>query len=80
MSTGTKIFKICHFEVQNDRIWLKNDDSPGESFPLTDIQSKSCTSLPQTEFWPKNKKDHRNKNFQKNAVRRPKLWILAEKR
>ena len=67
MSTETKIFKKCHFRDRNDRIWLKNDDSPGESFPLTNIQSKSCTNLSQTEFWHK-KKDHRNKNFQKNAV------------
>ena len=35
MSTETKIFKKCHFGDRNDRISLKNDDSPAESFPLT---------------------------------------------
>ena len=52
-STETKIFKKCNFRHRNDRIWLKNDDSPGESFPLTYFQSKSSTNLPQTEFWKK---------------------------
>ena len=45
-STETKTFKKCNFVERNDRIWLKNDDSPGESFPLTYFQSKSCTNLP----------------------------------
>ena len=49
-STETKIFKKCNFVDRNDRIWLKNDESPGESFPLTYFQSKSSTNLPQTEF------------------------------
>ena len=63
-----KIFKKCNFVDRNDRIWLKNDDSPRESFPLTYFQSKSCTNLPQTEFWRKKKNDHRNENFEKNAI------------
>ena len=50
IGTRMKIFKKCHFEDRNNRIWLKNDDSPGESFPLTYFQSKICTNLPQTEF------------------------------
>ena len=68
-STETKTFKKCNFEERNDRIWLKNDDSTGESFPLTDFQSKSCTNLPQNEFWDKKKKkNHRNENFEKHAI------------
>ena len=63
-----KIFKKCHFGDQNVRISLKNDDSPGESFPLTYFQSKICTNLPQIEFWHKKKK------------RPPKRWNLAKKR
>ena len=55
-STETEIFKKCQFEDKNDRIWQKNEDSPEESFPLTYFQSKSCTNLPQTEFWRKKKK------------------------
>ena len=47
-------------EHWNDRIWPKNDDSPGESFPLTYFQSKSCTNLPQTEFWKKCRVGGRN--------------------
>ena len=50
-----KIFKNCHFRDRNDRIWPKNDDSPGESFPFTYFQLKSCTNLPQTEFRRKKK-------------------------
>ena len=78
-----KIFeKKCHVIDRNDRIWLKNDDSPGESFPLTNFQSKSCTNLAQTEFWRKKKNNnHRNENFfKKISFRRPKRWNLAEKR
>ena len=56
------------FGDRNDRISLKTDDSPGESFPLTYFQSKICTNLPQTEFCRKKKNDHRNKNFEKNAM------------
>ena len=73
-----KIFKKCHFEDQNDRIWLKNDDSPWESFPLTNIQLKICTNLPQTEFWRKKKKTTETKIFKTMLFRRPKRWILAE--
>ena len=116
-STEMKNFKKCNFGDRNDRIWLKNDDSPGESFPfpyfqfksaliclklnsgakkkrlpkrkflkkchvggrndgiwpkndqpltesylLTHFQSKSCTTLSETEFWHK-KKEHWNENF-----------------
>ena len=63
MTTETKSFKKCNFVDWNDRIWLKNEDSPRESSPSTYFQSKSCTNLPQTEFWRKKKNDHRNKNF-----------------
>ena len=62
-STGTKIFKKCHIGDRNDRIWLKNNDSPGESFPLTYFKSKSCTNLPQTEFWRKKKKTNTETKF-----------------
>ena len=78
MSTETKIFKKCNFVHRNDRIWLKNDDSPGESFPLTYFQSKSCTNLPQTEFWHKKKKTTETKILKNTPLRRPKRWNLAE--
>ena len=68
MSTETKIFKKCHFGDRNDRISLKNDDSPGESFPLTDFQSKRSTNLPQTKFWCQKQNNDRNENFEKNAM------------
>ena len=72
-STETKIFKKCHFGDRNDRIWLKNDDSPGESFSLTYFQSKSCTNLPQTEFWcEKKKKTTETKILKKMPFRNPK--------
>ena len=80
MSTETKIFKKCHFGDRNDRISRKNDDSPGESFPLTYFHSKSCTNFPQTEFWRKKKKnDHRNENFQKNAVSQAETMEFGRK-
>ena len=63
-----KNFLKCNFGYRNDRISLKNDDSPGESFPLTYFQSKICTNLPQIEFCRKKRNDHRNKNFEKNAI------------
>ena len=78
-STGTKIFKKCHFGDRNDRIWLKNDDSPGESFPLTYFQSTSCTNLPQIEFWCKKKNEHRNKNFEKNAISKAETMEFGRK-
>ena len=68
MSTETKIFKKCNFGDRNDRIWLKNDDSPGESFPLTYFQSKSSTNFPQLEFWQQQQNEYRNENFEKNAM------------
>ena len=55
-STETKIFRKCSFGDRNNRIWLKNDDSPVVSFPLTSFHLKSCANLPQTEFWRKQKK------------------------
>ena len=67
-STETKIFRKCNFGDRNDRISPKNDDSPGESIPLTYFQSKSSTNLPQTKFWRQKQNDYRNKNFQKNAM------------
>ena len=76
-----KNFKTMPFRRPNDRIWLKNDDSPGESFPLTYFKSKSCTNLPQTEFWRKKQNDYRNKNFEKKCYfGGRKRWNLAKKR
>ena len=63
-----KNFLKCNFGNQNDRISLKNDDSPGESFPLTYFQSKSSTNLTQTEFWRQKQNDNRNENLEKNAM------------
>ena len=60
-----KIFKKFNFGVRNDRIWPKNDDSPGKCFPLTYFQSKSCTNLPQTEFWHKKKMNTETKFWEK---------------
>ena len=68
MSTETKIFKKCHFRDRNDRISLKNDDSAGESFPLSYFQWKSSTNFPQTEFWDQKQNEYRNENFEKNAM------------
>ena len=62
-----KIFKKCNFGDRNYRISLKNDDSPGESFPLTYFQSKICTNLPQTEFCRKKKPTTKTKIL-KNAM------------
>ena len=47
---------------------MKNDESPGESFPLTYFQSKSSTNLTQTEFWRQKQNDHRKEHFKKNAM------------
>ena len=80
MSTETKIFKKCNFVDRNDRIWLKNDDSPGESFPLTYFQSKSFANLPQNEFWRKKKIEHRNKNFVKNAISEAETMKFGRKK
>ena len=66
MSTETKIFKKCHLRDRNDRISLKNDKSPGESFSLTYFQSKICTNLTKIEFCRK-KKNHRNENLKKKS-------------
>ena len=79
MSTETKIFKKNNFRDQNDRIWLKNDESPGESFPLTYFQSKSSTNLPQTEFWRQKQNDNQNEKFEKYAMSEAKRWNLDEK-
>ena len=80
MSTETKIFNKCHFGDRNDTFWLKNDGSPGESFLLTYFESKSCTNLPQTEFWRKKKKnDHRNENFEKNAISEAETMEFGQK-
>ena len=75
-----KNFKKSNFEDRNDRIWLKNDDSPGESFPLTYFQSKSSTNFPQTEFWHQNKTTIETKILKKMPCRRAKQLNLAEKR
>ena len=64
-STETKSFKKGNFVDRNDRIWLKNEDSPRESSPSTYFQSKSCTNLPQTEFWRKKKKTTETKILKK---------------
>ena len=63
-----KNFLKCNFGYRNDRISLKNDDSPGESFPLTYFQSKSSTNFPQTEFRQQQQNEYRNENFEKNAM------------
>ena len=63
-----KNFLKCNFGYRNDRISLKNDDSPGESFPLTYFQSKSSTNFPQLEFWQQQQNEYRNENFEKNAM------------
>ena len=78
-STETKIFKKCHFGDRNDKIWLKNDDSPGESFPLTYFQSKSSTNLPQTEFWRRKQNENRNENFEKNAMSKAETMEFGRK-
>ena len=80
MSTETKIFKKYNFRDRNDRIWLKNDDSPGESVPLTYFQSKSFANLPQIEFWRKKKNDHRNENFVKNAISEAETMEFGRKK
>ena len=54
-STETKIFKKCSFGDRNDRICLKNDDSPGEPFPLTYFQFKSALICLKINSGAKNK-------------------------
>ena len=75
-----KNFKKCNFGDRNYRIWLKNDDSPGESFPLTYFQSKSSTNLRQTEFWRQKQNDFRNENFEKNAISEAETMEFGQKR
>ena len=74
-----KNFKKCNFGDRNDRIWLKNDDSPGESFPLTYFQSKSSTNLPKIKFWRQKQNDYRNENFEKNAMSENKTMEVGKK-
>ena len=50
-----KFLKKCNFRDRNDRIWLKNDDSPGESFPLTYFQLKSALICLKLNSGAKNK-------------------------
>ena len=50
-----------------------------ESFSLTYFQSKSCINLPESEFWRKKKKDHRNENFQKNAISMAETMEFGQK-
>ena len=78
-STETKIFKKCNFGDRNDRNWLKNDESPGESFPFTYFHLKSSTNLPQTKFWCQKQNDDRNENFQKNAMSEAKTMEFGWK-
>ena len=78
-STETKIFKKYNFRDRNDRIWLKNDDSPGESFPLTYFQSKSFANLPQTEFWHKKQRRPKQKFSKKCRFRGRNDGILPKK-
>ena len=71
-------FKTMPFRRPNDRIWLKNDDSPTESFLLTYFQSKSSTNLPQTEFQRKKKTTTEKKIFKKKChfgVRNDGIWL-----
>ena len=63
-----KNFLKCNFGYRNDRISLKNDDSPGEPFSLTYFQSKSSTNFAQLEFWQQQQNEYRNENFEKNAM------------
>ena len=79
MNADTEIFKKCHFGDRNDRIWLKNDDSPRESFPLTYFQLKSCTNLPQTKFPRQTQNDYQNENFEKNAMSEAKTMEFGRK-
>ena len=77
MNAKTEIFKKCHFGDRNDRIWLKNDDSPGESFPLTNFQSKSCTNFSSNRILAPKKNNHRNEYFRKKscfAGRNEGIW------
>ena len=74
-----KYFLNCNFGYRNDRISLKNDDSPGESFPLTYFQSKSSTNLPQTKFWRKKQNDYRHENFEKNAMSKAETMEFGRK-
>ena len=78
-STETKIFKKCNFGDRNDRIWLKNDESPGESFPLTYFQSKSSTNFPQTELWDQKQNEYRNENFEKSAMSKAETMEFGRK-
>ena len=79
-STEMKIFKKCNFWDRNDRIWLKNDDSPGEFFPLNYFQSKSALICLKLNSGAKNKTTAETKILKKMPCRRPKRWNLAEKR
>ena len=74
-----KNFLKCNFGYRNDRISLKNDDSPGESFQLTYFQSKSSTNLPQTEFWRQKQNENRNENFEKNAMSKAETMEFSRK-
>ena len=74
-----KNFLKWNFGYRNDRISLKNDDSPGESFPLTYFQSKSSTNLPQTEFWRQKQNENRNENFEKNAMSEAEMMEFGRK-
>ena len=74
-----KNFLKCNFGYRNDRISLKNDDSPGESFPLTYFQSKSSTNFPQLEFWQQQQNEYRNENFEKNAMSKAETTEFGRK-
>ena len=73
-STETKIFIKCHLGGRNDGIQPKNNDSLVESFSLTYFESKSCTNLPESEFWRKKKRTTETKIFQKIPFWRSKQW------
>ena len=75
-----KFWEKCHFGGRNDRIWPKNDEPLTESDLLTYFQSKSCTNLFELEFWrKKNKAEHRNGNFGKNAISKAETTEFGEK-
>ena len=57
--------KKCHFRGRNDGIWPKNDEALIKCNLLTHFQSKSCTTLSESEFWSKKKTSTEIKIFKK---------------
>ena len=57
----------------------EKDEPLMESYLFTHFQSKSCTNLSKTEFWHK-KNEHRNENFEKNAISEAETMEFGQKR